>query len=100
MPTLGLTAGTRCLIGLIRVRSLSFATDQSSAAGYSPSPRPERAALESLTYQSKGARQEAGAVCHTLARPERHRKESSAHEEDAHEEARGVAHRLGSFGLR
>ena len=38
-------------------------------------------------------------MCHTLARPECHREESSAHEEDAREEARGVALRLGSVGL-
>ena len=71
--------------------------------GYNLSPRPGRAASESLTYQSQGKRARGlSAVCHTLARPERHHEESSAYEEAARGEARGAALRLGiySVGLR
>eukprot|EP00964_Phaeocystis_antarctica_P009556 scaffold5192_cov63-Phaeocystis_antarctica.AAC.3 len=57
MPTLGLTVGTRFLIAFIRGKgSILPQIRACSATGYSLSPRPERAASESLTYQSKGKR--------------------------------------------
>ena len=92
---------TKCLpLGSLRSRAASLLSS-GNTAGYSPSPRPERAASESLRYQSKGKRARGlGEVYHTLARPERHREESSAHEEAARGEARGAARHLGRVGLR
>ena len=91
MPTLG-SAGTRCLIIFIREGVFLAGTALVRALKEQP--------WKAWRINPKQNEQEAGAVCHTLARPECHREESSAHEEDAREEARGVALRLGSVGLR
>ena len=86
MPTLGLTAGTRCLIALIR-----------EYRGVQPQSAPRESSLgkPDVSIQREAGKQEAGLACHTLARPERHREESSAHKEAARGEARDVALRLG-----
>eukprot|EP00964_Phaeocystis_antarctica_P161279 scaffold133298_cov70-Phaeocystis_antarctica.AAC.2 len=90
MPTLGLTAGTRCLTALIR----GYRGVQHQSA-----PRESSLGKPDVSIQREAGKRPALA-CHTLARPECHREESSAHEEAARGEARGAARHLGRVGLR
>eukprot|EP00964_Phaeocystis_antarctica_P046843 scaffold27076_cov67-Phaeocystis_antarctica.AAC.3 len=97
MPTLGLTVWARAASLLSSVeRGLSCQRPE-QYRGVQPQSAPRESSLgkPDVSIQREAGKQEAGLACHTLARPERHREESSAHKEAARGEARDVALRLG-----